>query len=124
MEEDSLAAEAAEAAAQAGNNMIEEKQDLIIKKLKESDEIKRFKELEKDIKNNYEYNRLISEFNKNKDSYEKNGILNEEIINLRKNLFEIDGVKEYAKLENDIRLLSRKISNIISSIVDREKCKK
>ena len=104
--------------------MIEEKQNLIINNLKESDEIKRFKKLEKEIKNSSEYNRLISEFEKNKDLYEKKNILNKEIINLRKNLFDIDGVKEYAKLENDIRLLSRNISNIISSIVDSEKCKK
>lgn len=123
MEAASPVAEAAEAAAQAGNKMFE-KQEKIINNLSNSDEIKRFKELEKNIKNNPKYNELISDFEKNKSRYEEEGILNKEIINLRKNLFEIDEVKEYAKLETDIRLLSRKISDIISSIVDTENCKK
>ena len=70
--------------------MIEENQKEIFNKLDNCSEIKRFKELE---------------------------------INLRKKLFEIDGVKEYLSIENDIRLLSRKISNSISSIVNTEKCK-
>lgn len=97
--------------------MIEEKQKDIIKKLDNSDEIKRFKELEKQIKNNKEYNSLMDEFNS------KENPSNEEIIELRKKLFLIDGVKEYLSLENDIRLLSKKTSNIISSIVDDESCK-
>ena len=104
--------------------MIQEKQDKIIKELTNLDEIKRFKELEKSIKNNKKYNELVSNFEKNKDKYEKEGILNQEVIKFRKSIFEIDEVKEYAKLENDVRLLSRKISDIISSIVNTEKCKK
>ena len=104
--------------------MIQEKQDKIIKELTNLDEIKRFKELEKSIKNTKKYNELVSNFEKNKDKYEKEGILNQEVIKFRKSIFEIDEVKEYAKLENDVRLLSRKISDIISSIVNTEKCKK
>ena len=46
------------------------------------------------------------------------------IIELRKKLFEIDGVKEYLELEKEIRLFSKKTSNIISSIVDNDKCEK
>jgi len=104
--------------------MIEKKQDEIIKELSNYYEIKRFKELENSIKNNMKYNELITNFEKNKNIYEKEGIINKEIINLRKKLFEIEEVKEYAKLESDIRLLSRKISDIISSLVEVEKCKK
>lgn len=104
--------------------MIEKKQDEIIKELSNYDEIKRFKELEKNIKNNNKYNELITNFETNKDIYEKEGIINKEIINLRKRLFEIEEVREYAKLESDIRLLSRRISDIISSLVEVEKCKK
>ena len=104
--------------------MIENKQNKIISDLSNSYEIKRFKELEMIIKNNKEYNKLISDFENNKDKYEEEGILNKKIIELRKKLFMIDEVKEYAKLETDIRLLSRKISNIISSIVSTENCKK
>ena len=104
--------------------MIDKKQDEIINKLNNLDDINRFKELEKKIKNNKKYNELVSVFEKNKTRYEKEEILNQEIINLRKELFEIDEVREYAKLENNIRLLSRKISDIISSIVNTENCKK
>ena len=97
--------------------MIKDKQKDIINKLDNSEEIKRFKKLEKEIKNNKEYNSLMDEFNKIDNPS------NEDIIELRKKLFLIDGVKEYLSLENDIRLLSKKTSNIISSIVDDESCK-
>lgn len=104
--------------------MIEEKQKDIINKIDNSKEIIRFKDLENFIKNNEKYKELISNFEKNKEKYEKKNTLNSEIINLRKELFEIDEIKEYAKLENDIRLLSKKISDIISSTVNSENCKK
>lgn len=98
--------------------MIDKKQKDIINKLNNSDEIKRFKELEASIKNNKEYKYLIKEFRKNESKYN-----NEDIIILRKKLFEIDGVKEYLKLESDIRLLSKNISKTISNIVDNDICK-
>lgn len=104
--------------------MIEEKQKDIINKIDNSKEVIKFKELEKFIKNNKKYKELISNFEKNKEEYEKKNILNSEIINLRKELFEINEIKEYAKLENDIRLLSKRISDIISSTVNSENCKK
>ena len=96
--------------------MIEKQKD-IINKIDNSDEIKRFKELEKQIKNNKEYISLMEDFNK------KNNPSNEEIIKLRKELFKIDGVKEYLSLEKEIRLFSKKTSDIISSIVNTENCK-
>jgi cell fate (sporulation/competence/biofilm development) regulator YmcA (YheA/YmcA/DUF963 family) len=97
--------------------MIEKQKD-IINKIDNSDEIKRFKELEKQIKNNKEYISLMNEFNKIDNPS------NEEIIKLRKELFKIEGVKEYLSLEKEIRFLSKQASNIISSIVDNEKCEK
>lgn len=102
--------------------MIEEKQKDILKELDNSYEIKRFKELEKIIKNNTKYQNLIDEFELNKNEYIKKNILNEETIKLRKKLFEIEEIKEYAKLETDIRLFSKRVSDIISSVVDKEKC--
>ena len=102
--------------------MIEEKQKDILKELDNSYEIKRFKELEKIIKNNTKYQDLIDEFEMNKNDYIEKNILNEETIKLRKKLFEIEEIKEYAKLETDIRLFSKKVSDIISSVVDKEKC--
>ena len=96
---------------------VSDKQKEINNKIDNSNEIKRFKELEKQIKSNKEYISLMNEFNKIDDPS------NEEIIDLRKKLFEIDGVKEYLELEKEIRLFSKKTSNIISSIVDNERCK-
>ena len=90
----------------------------IINKIDNSEEIKRFKELEKSIKNNKEYISLMNDFNKQENPS------NEDIIKLRKKLFEIDGVKEYLELEKEIRLFSKKTSNIIASIVDNDKCEK
>ena len=97
---------------------MKEKQQEIINKIDNSEEIKRFKELEKQIKNNKEYNSLMNEFNKIDNPS------NEEIIELRKKLFQIEGVKEYLELEKEIRLFSKKTSNIIPSIVDNEHCEK
>lgn len=96
--------------------MLQKQQD-IINKIDNSEEIKRFKELEKQIKNNKEYNSLIDEFNKIENPS------NEEIIELRKKLFQIEGVKEYLDLEKEIRMFSKKASNIISSIINNEQCK-
>lgn len=90
----------------------------IINKIDNSKEIKRFKELEESIKNNKEYISLMNEFNK------QDNPSNEEIIELRKKLFQIDGVKEYLELEKEIRLFSKKTSNIIASVVDNDKCEK
>ena len=96
--------------------MLQKQQD-IINKIDNSEEIKRFKELEKQIKNNKEYNSLIYEFNKIENPS------NEEIIELRKKLFQIEEVKEYLDLEKEIRMFSKKTSNIISSIINNEQCK-
>ena len=96
--------------------MLKKQQD-IIAKINNSKEIKRFKELEKSIKNNKEYNSLMNEFNKIENPS------NEEIIELRKKLFKIDGVKEYLDFEKEIRMFSKKASNIISSIINNEQCK-
>ena len=94
--------------------MIEEKQNEIINLMDNCDEIKRFKELEIIIKNNDNYNNIVSKFNSNLD--------NNEIIKLRKELFDIKEIKEYSMLENEIRIFSKRLSDIISSIVEKDKC--
>jgi cell fate (sporulation/competence/biofilm development) regulator YmcA (YheA/YmcA/DUF963 family) len=96
---------------------VNDRQKRIINKIDNSDEIKRFKELEKQIKNNEEYISLMDDFNK------KENPSNEEIIELRKKLFKIEGVEEYLSLEKEIRLFSKETGKIISSIVDNESCK-
>ena len=96
---------------------VNDRQKRIINKIDNSNEIKRFKELEIQIKNNEEYISLMDDFNK------KENPSNEEIIELRKKLFKIEGVEEYLSLEKEIRLFSKETSKIISSIVDNESCK-
>lgn len=95
-----------------------EKQDEIIEKIDNLKQVKRMKELINIIKSDKKYKLLMTEFNQNKDKYVKENILNEQIIILRKKLFEIDELKEYLSIQNDIRLLSININNIIKSIIN------
>lgn len=99
-----------------------EKQEKIINMIDNHEKIKEFKRLEKIIKNNKKYNELLNNFNKNKDKYINDNSLNKEIINLRKELFKINEIKEYLKLEKEIRLLTKDISNILTSIIDNHTC--
>ncbi len=95
-----------------------EKQDEIIEKIDNLKQVKRMKELINIIKSDKKYKSLMTEFNQNKEKYVKENILNEQIIILRKKLFEIDELKEYLSIQNDIRLLSININNIIKSIIN------
>jgi cell fate (sporulation/competence/biofilm development) regulator YmcA (YheA/YmcA/DUF963 family) len=99
-----------------------EKQEIIINMIDNHEKIKEFKRLEKIIKNNKKYNELLNNFNKNKDKYINDNSLNKEIINLRKELFKINEIKDYLKLEKEIRLLTKDISNILTSIIDNHTC--
>lgn len=99
-----------------------EKQEIIINMIDNHEKIKEFKRLEKIIKNNKKYNELLNNFNKNKDKYINDNSLNKEIINLRKELFKINEIKKYLKLEKEIRLLTKDISNILTSIIDNHTC--
>ena len=57
-------------------------------------------------------------FLKNKKNYIKDNKLDDEILNLRKKLFNIDELKEFLKIQNNLRLLSININNIILSVLD------
>ena len=79
--------------------------------------------ISKDYTYNTDSKNSISEFfNKNKDKYINDNSLNKEIINLRKELFKINEIKDYLKLEKEIRLLTKDISNILTSIIDNHTC--
>ena len=97
--------------------MIEEV-NTIIKKLDNTDEVKRLNQLNKILNNNSEYLSLMNDFINNKDSYIENGKYNEEVLNLRKKLFSINELTEYLRLQNNLRLLSAQINNIILSIIE------
>lgn len=97
---------------------MKEKTIEILNALDSSDTIKKMRKLKLKLKENKEYNPLINNFIKNKSSYESKDILSEEIINLRKKLFNISEFKEYLNLQNELRLLSININNIIMSVLN------
>ena len=82
--------------------MIEET-NKIIEKLDKTEDIVRMKELKDKL---------------NKKLYIENNTLDDEIMTLRKKLFNIDELKEYLKIQNNLRLLSININNIILSVLD------
>lgn len=94
-----------------------EKQEEIINMIENLDDVSRFNELKEKINSNETYLSLMKEFEDNKDKYEKEGILKEKIIEVRKKIFEIEELKEFLNISNNMRLLSIQISNIISNIV-------
>ena len=73
--------------------MIEET-NKIIEKLDKTEDIVRMKELKDKLNSNKEYLNLMSEFEKNKKLYIENNTLDDEIMTLRKKLFNIDELKE------------------------------
>ena len=77
-------------------------------------DIDRLEELSNIIKSNKEYMFLINKLNKTDST--------KEIISIRKELFKYDEIKEYISLEKEIRLFSKKLSNEISSIVEKHTC--
>ena len=86
----------------------------LINELDNTYEIIRFKELYNVIKSNKEYMSLIDKLNSTTNI--------EEVISIRKELFKHKEIKEYVKLEKDIRLFSMKLSKEISSIVEKHTC--
>ena len=86
----------------------------LIKEIDNTYEVKRFKSLSRIIKSNKEYMSKIKKLNSSNN--------NEEIISLRKELFNIPEIKEYISLESDIRLFAKKVSNELSSIVKKHTC--
>lgn len=93
---------------------MEEKQEEIIKKINNLEDVKRIKELKEKLKHNKKYNSLI----------ETKITSNEELIKVRKELFEIDDFKEYQSLYSKLKLELLKINKIITSLVDDRVCKK
>ena len=91
-----------------------EKQNEIINKINDLKEVKRLKELKRNLDKNEDYKRLMS----------KTITSNKELIEVRKELFKIDDYKEYQELYNEIKLFFLKINGIIVSIVDNKKCSK
>lgn len=89
-----------------------EKQNKIIEKINNLDEIKKYKSLKEKLKQNEYYQELINTEINNKN----------ELVEVRKKLFEIDDFKEYQKLYSKIKLDFQKINKMIISVVDNRIC--
>lgn len=97
---------------------MKEKTKEILRQLDSAQEIKRLKELNKILNSNDKYNNLMKTFVNKKKDYIKDNKLNEEILNLRKELFNIPEFNEYMKLQTELRLNFIKINNVILSVLD------
>ena len=86
----------------------------LINELDNTYEVIRFKELHRLINSNKEYMSLIDRLNSSTNV--------DEVISIRKELFKHEEIKEYVKLEKDIRLFSMKLSKELSSIVKKHTC--
>lgn len=89
-----------------------ELQEEIIKKINELDDVKKIKKVKEKLSNNKKYNDLVN----------KEITSNEELINIRKKLFEIEEFKEYQELYTRLKLEFLKINKIITSLVNEGGC--
>ncbi|MBP3635289.1 MAG: hypothetical protein J6J17_02355 [Bacilli bacterium] len=89
---------------------MKEKTKFIVQKIDKTDEVKRLKILREKLNNNDYYLNLMNSIVKEGTS--------DNIIDMRKKLFAIPELKEYLKLQNQLRLLSISINNIIISVLN------
>lgn len=97
---------------------MKEKVKNVIELIDNTEDVIKIKELKNKINNNEEYIKLMNEFIENKDSYVNNNSIEEEIKKLRKKLFSIGELEEYLKIQNNLRLLSININNIILDVLN------
>ncbi len=97
---------------------MKEKVKDIIELIDNTNEVKEIKKLIIKINSNEEYLNLMNEFLKNKNSYIINDFFENELQILRKKLFSIDELQRFLKLQNNLRLLSININNIILDVLN------
>ena len=97
---------------------MKEKVEAIKQKLDKEEKILRLKMLQQKINSNKDYLSLMKQFDDNKDNYIEKNIYNEQLLKVRKKLFEIPELTEYLKLQSELRLEFTKINSIILSIID------
>lgn len=97
---------------------MKEKVKNVIELIDNNEDVIKIKELKNKINNNQEYLKLMNEFIENKDSYVNNNSIEEEIKKLREKLFSINELEEYLKIQNNLRLLSININNIILDVLN------
>ena len=97
---------------------MKEKVQQIKQKLDKEEKILRLKKLQQKINSNKDYLSLMKQFNDNKDYYIEKNMYNEQLLKVRKQLFEMPELTEYLKLQSELRLEFTKINNIILGIID------
>lgn len=83
-----------------------------------SDEIKKMEILKKEIFKNKKIKEKLDKYNKIKDN-----VYSSELINLKKEILDIEEIKEYKKLENDLLLLTFSINQKMNRLVNAKGCK-
>lgn len=85
--------------------------------------IKRLKELNRLIDNDKEVKLLINDFNKYKDKYYKDNIINDDLISSKKELYNHKYIDEYLKIYNSLNLsiisFNKKLSLLLKSDIHR-----
>ena len=96
----------------------------LIKKLDElilifenSKEIQKINTLKKEIYENKEIKEKIEEFN-----LIRNDCYNSKYLDLKREILNIETIKEYKKIENDLFLLTLEINKRLNSIIDKKGC--
>ena len=95
----------------------------IIDSLNNNKEIIRLEEIKKSINSDKKLKKLINDFNKAKEHYEKYNIT-DEFISAKKKLLENEIIKEYIEIQNKINILALKINKRINNITTSTTCKK
>ena len=90
------------------------KQENIIEEIENLEFIKEYKVLKEKLSKNNKYKELSFRL---KNTTDKN-----EIIKIRKSIYEIDDYKKFMHLDVNIRLLVNQINKNISSILNNKKC--
>ena len=93
------------------------KVDELLSIFEKSSEIQRLEKLKKDIYQNPEIKEKINRFNVIKDN-----IYSNEYISLKKEILNIEIIKEYKKIENNLLLLTFAINQKLNSLTNNKRC--
>lgn len=94
--------------------------DEIIEDINNDDDIKRLKELKIIMDNDKDIQKLLNNFKVNKEKYESNNIITEDLISSKKELYENEIVYEYNKLLNDLNFSLASFNRKILRLIDNK----
>lgn len=93
------------------------KLDQLILIFENSKEIKILNTLKKEIYENKEIKEKIEEFNLIRNDY-----YNSNYVALKKEILDIEIIKEYKEIENDLFLLTLEINKKLNNLIDKKGC--